>query len=311
MNKKHILDLIKECFSEWSKDHASQLAAALAYYTIFSLAPLLVIMLAIVRFVFGQEESGGQVIAQISEFTGPQIGRLLQTVAQQAQRSSTGILASIISIAVLIFAASGVFYQLQFSLNTIWEVESKPGRGIKSFVRKRISSFILIFVVGFLLLLTLAASTGISALSDRIDEFIPGSRFVILMLNNGILLCMGGLLFAVIFKMLPEANVAWKDVWIGAVVTSALLAAGKFAIGLYLSKSTMASPYGAAGSLMILLAFVYYCAQIFFIGAEFTQVYANHYGSKITPSKHAQAKPLEEPSVKHQPSEPHQDRTDR
>lgn len=305
MKTKLILRLVKESFSEWSKDNASQLAAALAYYTIFSLAPLLVLSVGIIRVVLGRYDSSEQIIGQISEFTGPQIGRMLAGIIQHSQRPSTGILASIISVAVLIFGASGVFYQLRFSLNTIWEVEARPGGGIKGFVRNRIASFILIFVAGFLLLLALAASTGISALSGYIGEVLPDSRYIILILNSGIFLVIGVLLFAIIFKALPEVNVAWTGVWIGAIVTSVLLTAGKFAITLYLSKSTMASPYGAAGSLMILLAFIYYCAQIFFIGAEFTQVYANHFGSKITPSRHGQAKPFEGPSARHQPSEPH------
>lgn len=306
MRSKDIVLLAKESFSEWNKDNAMRLAAALSYYAVFSLAPILVIIVSVAGFLLGSEGTGEKIIQQAGQFIGPQMADLLMSVEQSAKQQSTGLIAGIISVIVLIVGASGVFYELRQSLNTIWEVEPKPGGGIKSFLRDRILSFLTVFLIGFLLLVSLIASSGISALSGYIEEMIPGGRYLILVLNAAVFFGIGILLFASIFKLLPDAKVSWGDVWIGAVVTSFLFSLGKFAIGFYLSKSTMASPFGAAGSLVILLAFIYYAANIFFIGAEFTQVYANHFGSKIVPSEKGQAMPHEEPSKRDQPSEPDQ-----
>jgi membrane protein len=304
MKDRKFVRLVKQSFSEWSKDNASRLSAALAYYSVFSIAPMLVIIVTIAGFFLGKEAGSQRITEQVSQFMGPQIGNMLQGVAQQAQRPSSGLMAGIISAIVLIFGASGVFYELRSSLNTIWEVEPKPGGGIMGFIRTRLSSFLTIFLVGFLLLISLAASTVLSAVSEPLGNLIPGGAYIIEVLNVVVLFGIAGLAFAAIFKMLPDADARWKDVWVGAAVTSALFVMGKFAIGIYLSKSTIASAYGAASSLVILLAFVYYCAQIFFIGAEFTQVYANLYGSRIKPSEHGQSTPHEEPSDPQQPSEP-------
>lgn len=308
MKVKKLFDLVKQSFSEWNRDNASRLSAALAFYTIFSLAPVLVIIVSIAGFVLGSQARGEQLIEQVGQFAGPQIATMLQGIEQHARQQSSGLIAGSISIIVIIIGASGVFYELRQSLNTIWEVERKPGAGIMDFVKTRLTSFLIVFVIGFLLFVTLAASTAMEALSGYAEGLIPAARYLIPVINTLIFFGIGTLLFASLFKMLPDADAAWGDVWTGAAVTSILFTIGKFAIGLYLSKSTLASPYGAAGSLVILLAFIYYSAQIFFIGAEFTQVYANHYGSKIKPSEHGRAIPNEEPSEVNQPSEPGKDK---
>ncbi len=304
MKAKKILNLIKESFSEWSHDNASRLAASLAFYTIFSLAPILVILVSVGGFILGSKARGEALIEQVGQFVGPQMAGMLQGIAQHAEQQSSGLVAGIISVIVIIVGASGVFYELRQSLNIIWEVERRPGGGLMDLIKTRLSSFLILFVIGFLLFIMFVASTAVAALSGLMEGIIPASQYIIPVANSLVFFLIGVLLFASLFKMLPDADIAWADVWIGAVVTSVLFTIGKFGIGLYLSKSTLASPYGAAGSLVVLLAFIYYSAQIFFIGAEFTQVYANHYGSKIKPSEHGRAIPHEEPSRVNQPSEP-------
>ncbi len=307
MKGKKVLNLIKESFSEWSRDNASRLSAALAFYTIFSLAPVLVIIVSVAGFILGSKARGEELIQQVGQFTGPQVANVLQGIEQHAVQQSSGLLAGIISVIVIIVGASGVFYELRQSLNTIWEVERKPGGGIMDFIKTRVTSFLFLFVIGILLFVTFAASAAVEALSGYMEGIIPASQYIVPAVNAFVFFGIGIVLFASLFKILPDADVAWGDVWIGAAVTSLLFTVGKFGIGLYLSKSTLASPYGAAGSLVVLLAFIYYSAQIFFIGAEFTQVYANHYGSKIKPSEHGRAMPHEEPSEIDQPSEPGKD----
>lgn len=305
---KKVFGLIKESFSEWSKDNASRLSASLAFYTIFSLAPILVIIVTVAGFVLGGRESGEKVIEQAGQVAGPQIAGMLQGIARHAsEQYSSGLMAGIIGIIFVIVGASGVFYELRQSLNIIWEIERKPGGGVMDFIKTRLSSFLILFVIGILLFVMFVASTGFAALSGSMKGIIPASQYIVPIVNSVVFFGIGIILFAALFKILPDAKIAWSDVWVGAVVTAVLFTIGKFGISMYLSKSTLASPYGAAGSLIVLLAFIYYCAQIFFIGAEFTQVYANHYGSKIRPSEHGKAMPNEEPSEKDQPSEPGKD----
>jgi membrane protein len=305
---KGIFILTKESFSEWSKDNASRLSASLAFYTIFSLAPILVIIVTVAGFVLGSQERGQKLIEQAGQFAGPRIAGMLQSIAQHAQEQvSSGFIAGIIGIIVIIVGASAVFYELRQSMNIIWEVERKPGGGVMDFVKTRLTPFIILFVIGVLLFVMFAASVGLETLTSYFEGIIPASEYIIPVVNSLVFFGIGILLFASLFKTLPDADIAWGDVWVGAAVTSVLFTIGKFGIGFYLSKSTFASPYGAAGSLVILLAFIYYSAQIFFIGAEFTQVYANRYGSKIRPSEHGRAVPHEEPSDEDQPSEPGKD----
>ena len=289
MSIKRTFRLLKETFQEWNDDKASRLAAALAYYTVFSLAPLLVIVLAIAGFFFDQGTVQEQVTAQIQSMMGPDSADLVTTALENANRpgQNSSLIASIISIVLLIFGASGVFAQLQQSLNVVWDVEAKPDNAAKGFIRQRLLSFAMVLTIGFLLAVSLVLSTVLSALSAYMTDLLPGLDSLWQLVNFALSLGILTLLFALMYKYVPDVEISWGDVWFGAAITSLLFTIGKFALGLYLGNSGFASTYGAAGSVIIILAWVYYSAQILFFGAEFTQVYARRYGSRIVPSDHA------------------------
>lgn len=290
MNAKALVGLLKETAKEWSEDKSSRLAAALAYYTIFSLAPLLIIVIAIAGLVFGQDAAQGEIVGQLQGLLGRDAAQAIQTVlANAGKKSSGGIITTILNVGILIFGASGVFAQLQDAMNTVWEVAPKPGQGIKQVIRTRLLSFSMILVIGFLLLVSLALSAGLAVVGNLMGNLLPGLGFLWQLLNFAISFGVITLLFAMIFKILPDAKIAWGDVWLGAGLTALLFAIGKLLIGLYLGNASVGSAYGAAGSLVVLLIWVYYSAQIMFFGAEFTQVYASHYGSRIVPADHAVA----------------------
>ena len=290
MNPKELFAILKETSSDWMEDHAPTLGAALAYYTVFSLAPLLIIAIAIAGLVFGQEAARGQIFDQLRGLLGDASGKAMQDMVQNAnQKPSTGIIAALIGVVTLLFGASGVFGQLQTSLNAIWGVQPKPGRGILGIIQDRILSFGFILVVGFLLLVSLFLTAAIALVGEWSGGMMPGMEALVQILNSVLSLVVITLLFAMIFKFLPQAKIAWHDVWIGAFITAALFTVGKFALGLYLAKSGVGSSYGAAGSLIVLLLWVYYSSQILFFGAEFTQVYANRFGSHVAPADNAVA----------------------
>jgi membrane protein len=283
MKAKAIFKLLKNTFQQWQEDKASRLAAALAYYMLFSLAPLLIIAIAIAGTIFGEEAARGQIVWQIQGFVGTNAAELIEKALQNANQPDITNIASLIGIAVLLFAASGVFAQLQDALNTIWAVQPKPGRPLLSFALKRILSFLMVLGSGIALLAFMGLSTAISILSQYQSSLLPGFGFIWQIINFALSLGFITLLFALIYKFLPDVKIAWSDVWIGAIITALLFAIGNSLLGWYLRAAGLGSTYGAAGSLLLLLAWVYYSAQIFFFGAEFTQVYARHYGSKIIP----------------------------
>ncbi len=288
MNLRKVGRLLKETFKEWQKDKASRIAAALAYYTVFSISPLLVIAIAIAGAFFGQDTAQEQITAQLTSLVGEDgVKPILLALDNITQPRIRG-LASLISILVLILGASGIFAQLQDALNTVWNVKPNPGQGILPFIRKRISYFLLGLAIGFLLMLSLILSAVVSALSKYRTDFLPGSA--ILWENLGFIVSLGLLtfLFGLMFKYVPDVKIAWKDVFVGSVITAILFLFGKFLLGVYISKGSLGSAYGAAGSLVVFLAWVYYSAQIVLLGAEFTQVYSRLYGSKIRPRKHSQ-----------------------
>jgi membrane protein len=290
MSVKEAISILKETFSEWMEDQAPTLGAALAYYTVFSLAPVLIIAISIAGLVFGKEAAQGQIFDQLRGLLGDESGRAMQVMVQNASAEpATGLAAALVGFATLLFGASGVFGQLQTSLNAIWGVQPKPGRGIFGIIQDRILSFGFILVVGFLLLVSLLLTAAIAFVGHRFGDMVPGMEALAQILNSIFSLAVITLLFAMIFKFLPDARIAWHDVWIGAFITAALFTVGKFALGLYLGKSGVASSYGAAGSLIVLLLWVYYSSQIVFFGAEFTQVYANRFGSHVAPSSNAVA----------------------
>jgi membrane protein len=288
MNLKDGFRLLKNTVTEWSADNVPLLAAALAYYTVFSLAPLLVIAIAIAGAIFGEEAARGEIITQIQGLVGTQGAEAIQTMLQNANKpESGGAIATTISIIILLFGASGVFGQLQTALNTIWEVKPKPGQGVGSFLQARFLSFAMVLVMGFLLLVSLVLSAILAGVSGFFGNLLPGFFIVAKLLNFVISFGIVTLLFASIYKFLPDVDVRWKDLWIGAVVTALLFNIGKSLIGLYLGNSSVSSTYGAAGSIIVILVWVFYSAQILLFGAEFTQVYAKYRGTPIKPSKHA------------------------
>lgn len=287
MNPRDIFALLKDTVAEWNEDHAPRLGAALAYYTIFSIAPLLIIAVAIAGFVFGRDAAQNELVNQLQGLIGQQGAEAIQTMVANAGRPSAGIIATIIGIVTLLFGASGVFSELQGALNTIWGVEPKPDRGWKGILRDRLLSFLLVLGTGFLLLASLVLSSVLSAIGSYFQTLLPGSNILWQILNFVIALAITTLLFAMLYKLIPDVEVAWSDVWIGALATALLFSIGRFLIGLYLVNSSTTSVYGAAGSLVIVLIWIYYSAQIIFFGAEFTQVYANKYGSHIVPSDNA------------------------
>ncbi|MFE4105065.1 YihY/virulence factor BrkB family protein [Almyronema epifaneia] len=289
MSFKRLWRLLKETFQEWQADDASRLAAALAYYTVFSLAPLLILVIAIAGMVFDASAAQTQIINQIQGLVGPEGASVIETALQNANSpaSNSGLIATLISLGVLLFGASGVFVQLQASLNQVWNVKAKPTEGVMNLVRKRFLSFAMILVIGFLLLVSLVLSAALAGLSAVLNGWIGSLSWLWQIVNIVLSIGVVTLLFAMIFKYLPDVKVTWRDVTTGALITAVLFTLGKFLIGLYLGNSSFGSTYGAAGSVVILLAWIYYSAQILFFGAEFTQVYARRYGSQIVPDEHA------------------------
>lgn len=291
MKLKMIVNLVKETFKEWQEDKASRLAAALAYYTVFSLTPLLLILIAVAGWIFGEDAAQGEIVTQLEGLLGTEGARTIEIAIQNTNQAggNSSAIASYISVAVLIFGATGMFVQLQDALNTIWNVKPKPGGGVIQFITKRLLSFAMILGVAFLLLLSLLISAIVSTITHYFSDLIMG--FDILLQILDLLLSFGlvTLLFALIYKFLPDVKIAWSDVWIGSAITALLFSIGKWLIGWYLGNSSFGSTYGAAGSLVILVAWANYSAQVIFLGAEFTQVYARKYGSQITPDRHAVA----------------------
>lgn len=272
-------DLIIHAAKEWVEDKASRLGAALAYYTIFSIAPLLVIAIAVVAFFLGDSAAQGGVSQEISKMVGPKAADVIQTmIANAGEQKSSGIFATVISVALLLFGASGVVVQLKETLNIIWDVPEKSGGGIWGFIMTRVLSFAFVLGVGFLLLVSLILSTVLSAAGKYLDNVVPMAPLM-QVINIVVSLGVVTVLFAMIFKFLPDIKLPWKDVWLGAITTAVLFTIGKFVLGLYLGRSSVTSAYGAAGSLVVVLLWVYYSAQILFFGAELTQVYSRKLGS--------------------------------
>ena len=281
--------LLKQTFSEWLEDKAPQLGAALAYYTVFSLAPLVLVLLAIVGLIFRNDPGGAwnKITEQMSYFLDKSAVEVVQNIAQKAAHPNKSLAATIIGILLALFGASGVFGQLQDALNTIWGVKAKPGGGIWGFLRSRFLSFAMVGGVCFLLLVSLTLESVLKGFSHYIQGVVPGGIVIAMAVYWIFDLAIVIFLFALIFKLLPDAKIQWRDVWIGAGMTAIFFAVGKWALGLYLGSGSAASAYGAASSLITLLLWVYYSSQILLFGAEFTQVYACHAGRGIAPDEHA------------------------
>jgi membrane protein len=282
MKLREIPALLKETYLAWSQDKAERLAAALAYYTLFSIAPLVIVAVAIAGFVFGEEAARGQIAAQFEQMLGKQAAGAIQSMIANAHKPSSGVIATIVGIGTLLLGAAGVFTQIQDAFNTIWHVKPEAHANLWDTIKSRFLSFTMVLGIGFLLMVSLVLSAGLSAASKYLGDRLPGSEFLWRMLELGSSFMVVSLLFAMLFKILPDTEVQWRDVWVGALSTSALFTLGKYLIGLYLGQSSVASAYGAAGSLVVLLLWVYYAAQILYFGAELTRVFAEKHGSRAT-----------------------------
>jgi membrane protein len=279
--------LLKQTFSEWLEDKVPQLGAALAYYTVFSLAPLVLLLLAIVGFLFHNDPAGAwrKMTEQMSYFLDKSAVDVVQDIAQKASQPNKGVAATSIGILLALFGASGVFGQLQDALNTIWGVKAKSGAGITGFIRSRFLSFAMVAGVCFLLLVSLVLESVLKSFSHYVQAMFPEGIVIALVVYSIFDLGVVVLLFASIFKFLPDVKIQWRDVWIGALMTAIFFAVGKWALGLYLGSGAAASAYGAASSLITLLLWIYYSSQILLFGAEFTQVYAARAGRTLVPAK--------------------------
>ena len=293
---KVVIDLFKQTVQEWLDDDAPQLGAALAYYSVFSLAPMVLLLIAVIGILFRNDPVGAwtRITEQMSYFLDKSAIEMVQQIARQVATPTKTALGGTIGFALALFGASGVFGQLQAALNTIWGVKAKPGRSIWRFVRSRFLSFALIAGIGFLLLVSLVIETGIKALSHYLQSVLPGALTVIVPVYLAFDFVIVTAVFTMIFKILPNATTRWRDVWIGAVLTAILFLIGKWALGIYLGSGTAASAYGAASSLITLLLWIYYSSQILLFGAEFTQVYARTCRPDIKPDKYAVAIELKE-----------------
>ena len=280
--------VLREAAADWMEDNAARMGAALAFYSILSLAPLLMIALGLAGMIFDEADARSRLVAQMSELVGKEGGEAIQPMLESGSKAS-GTLTTIIGIVTLLFGASGVFGELQSAMDAVWDVKPKPA-GWLGFIKARFLSFAMVLGTGFLLVVSLLASTAIAALQGsahgRWPELEPLFHVLFLLLTFAIVT----VLFAFIYKLLPDAKVPWRDAWIGAVVTAALFSIGKLAIGLYLGKSGLASGYGAAGSLVVLIVWIYYSAQIVFFGAEITHAIATLRTSDA-PQPEAQALP--------------------
>jgi membrane protein len=271
--------LLKAAAADWVDDGAPRLGAALAYYTLFSMAPLLVIAIGIAGMAFGAEAAQGRVVAELQGLMGTAGAEAAQALIQNTRRPETGIPATLVALATLFLGASGVFVELKSALDVVWETQSRGG--FVATIRTRLAAFALVLAAGFLLVVSLLVSAALSALGPFL-EAIPGlPAFLLQALNAGLSLAVLTLLFALLFKFLPDVRVAWRDVWAGAFLTAGLFTAGKHLIGLYLGRASLASTYGAAASVVVLMVWVYYAAQVFFLGAELTQACARRRSPRV------------------------------
>ncbi len=273
--------LLRDTVNSWIDDKAPSMGAALAFYTLFSLAPLLLIAISVAGLVFGQQAARGEILAQLTDLVGNTSAQAVQAMLEQVSRPGAGLLGTVVGVVTLLIGATTVFGELQSALDRIWAVPDQiPRGGPWNLVRARLLSLGLILGIGFLLMVSLLASAALAALSRWWAPFFESFGFLAAGLDLGVSLVLITALFAMIYKLMPSARVAWRDVWIGSALTALLFTIGKFLIALYIGRSGVASPFGAAGSVVVLLMWVYFSAQIFLLGAEFTWVYANRHGSR-------------------------------
>ena len=291
MKTRDFVNLGMDTIREWQQDQAARLAAALAYYATFSLAPLLVLVIAIAGLVGGRDAAQGLVMAQVQDLVGKEGREFVQSMIENAAATPTGVTASIIGSVTLLLGALGAFNELQNALDRIWDVEPKPitrwSLRVQRFIFKRLLSFSMVLGIGFLLLVSLVISAGLSALNEYLGRVPLFSELMLQILNLIISLGLITLLFAMIFKFIPDIEIRWRNVWLGAAITAILFTIGKTLIGIYLGRTEVGSTFGAAGSLAVLMIWIYYSSQILFLGAEFTQVFTKRSGVRPPPDENA------------------------
>jgi membrane protein len=270
--------LLKETFFSWQSDKISRMAAALAYYSVFSLAPLLIIVVAVAGIIFGRAAAAGEIVGQMQNLVGPDAASVIQGLIENASRPRSGIIATVIGIATALIGATGLFSELKDDLNIIWKVESTKGL-VGSVLHSRFLSFLMVLGIGLLLLLSIITNAFLAAVATFLKGLVPGLSFILFLTNVLLPFVLISVLFGVSYKFLPDTYVAWSDVWAGSAIASLLFTLGKLVLGLYLGSSKIGSAYGAASSLVVLLFWVYFSAQVFLFGAEFTRVYASRFGS--------------------------------
>jgi membrane protein len=280
-------DLLKNTFADWMEINPQRLGASLSFYTMLSVAPLLVLFIGIAGLFFGRPAAQGQIADQIKNVIGPQGSDVIQSLLARTASPSSNLVAAGIGILLLLFGASGVFVELHDSLNVVWGVRNASANGIKGTVKMRLSAFAMVLGVGFLLTVSLLLSAALAAIEKFFNAWMPLPGPVLQLINFGFSFLTITVLFALLYKVVPDIHIEWRDVGIGAAVTSLLFAIGKLLIGLYLGKASVGSAYGAAGSLVVFLVWVYYSAQIFLLGAEFTHVFAESRGSRAPVRKAA------------------------
>jgi membrane protein len=267
--------VLKRTFNSWQEHNTFRLSAAMAFYSILSLAPLVILGVTIAGLMFGDTSAQERIIHQVRDTIGAVGAETVRQLLRNRAKPSTGLFATTVGILTLLFGASGIFGELRDSLNTIWEVKPPASaNGLMGFLKQRAALFGMVLSVGFLLLLSLVVSTGLAMVGRYFDSLLPAPEFVLVLMSDTVSLAGVTVLFALIFKYVPEIYIGWKDIWIGAFVTSVLFTAGKILIGLYLGKAAVGSPYGAAGSMVAVTVWVYYSSLIFFFGAEFTHEYS-------------------------------------
>ncbi len=291
------ISLLKKTYTNWSDHHAPRLGASVAFYTLLSFAPLLVLTVAVVALVFGHERAQSGLIDQAKQMIGDRGADTVKSLLAAAQKPSSGLVATIIAFVTLLFGASGVFTELREALNIIWDAKPKNESGLLGMLKQRLFSFGMVLSVGFLLLVSLIISAALAFLGKFFSQLMPVPPFVFELINFAVSFGVVTLLFALMFKFVPAREISWRDVRVGAVGTALLFTVGKVLLGLYLGKASVGSAYGAAGSLVAVIVWVYYSAQIFFFGAEFTRVYADAHASADARSVEEQKKPADDPAI--------------
>jgi membrane protein len=301
MNLKMAWPILKDTVHEFYEDRVLRLSAALAYYAMFSIGPLLVIVIGLAGMVFGSARVHDEIARQLQDFMGPGAARVIESMTAHRQQSSS-LVATAVGVVALLLGATGVFAQLQDSLNTIWEVKPRPGRALLGILKDRFLSFAMVLGIGFLLLVSMALTAFLTAFAGSLHGVLPVPSGFAQSVNFAVSFAVITLLFAAIFKILPDVKIRWRDVWVGALGTALLFSIGKYLLGLYLALESTVSAYGAAGSVIVILLWVYYASVILFFGAEFTQVYARRSGPRILPNPIAVTVTEEERSQQGMPS---------